>query len=39
MHEIWDTFKHGVVIFAVVYILLVAANRYRAVKGIRKEDD
>jgi hypothetical protein len=39
MHEIWDTFKHGVEIFALVYFTLLMIGRYRAVKAMRKGDD
>ena len=36
MHEIWDTFKHGVEIFALVYFTLLIVGRYKA---MRKEDN
>ena len=38
MHEIWDIFKHGVEIFAVVYISLVAVARYRMYKRGNSND-
>lgn len=38
MHEIWDVFKHGVEIFAVTYIILVAIARFRKFKQEKIND-